>query len=97
MDLDVFRLGQQVLERPRFTCPGDWRSLDVLTGEWDAFNEILTRKDKAIQVHLGPLQTKVWDEDRALDRRLTELLADWDKNKPIGGEVNPEEATNALC
>ena len=96
-DMEVFRGSQKVLERQRYAFPDDWRHTDMVEGEWQAFNEILTRKDQAVQGHLAPLQMKVVEEDRLLERRVADLLTDWDKNKPIGGDISPDQATNTLA
>lgn len=49
----------QVLERQRFAFPEQWRYVDNLEGEWDAFMDILNRKDAQIQGQMGQLQMKV--------------------------------------
>ena len=95
-DVEVFRVGQKVLERQRYPFPDDWLHSDMVDGEWAAFNDILSRKDLSIQGQVATLQMKVVEEDRALERRINDLINDWDKNKPIGGDVNPDQATNTL-
>lgn len=45
--------GQQVLERHRFTFPTDWLYAENVSGEWNAFSEIMKRKEGSIQVGVG--------------------------------------------
>jgi dynein heavy chain 1 len=95
-ELETFRGGQKVLERQRYAFPDEWLQMDTVDGEWDAFTEILARKDQAIQGQVSTLQLKIVDEDRALERRITELLSDWERHKPVGGDTNPDQATTTL-
>lgn len=52
-DVELFRHGQKTLERQRFQFPSDWVYVDQVDGEWSAFNEILARKNNAIQEQIG--------------------------------------------
>lgn len=52
-DVELFRQGQKTLERQRFQFPNDWVYVDQVDGEWSAFNEILSRKNNAIQDQIG--------------------------------------------
>ena len=45
--------GEKTLERMRFQFPEDWLYSDQLNGEWNAFQEILRRKNDSIQGQLG--------------------------------------------
>jgi len=96
-DMNIFGAGQRLLERQRFSFPADWLYLDNLQGQWDAFLEILHRKDSLVQGQVGALQMKIVDEDRAMDRRVAELLADWDRSKPVQGDVKPDQAVQTIA
>lgn len=45
--------GEKTLERMRFQFPDEWLYYDQLNGEWNAFQEILRRKNDSIQEQLG--------------------------------------------
>lgn len=51
-NVDVFRDGQKLLERQRYQFPSNWLYSDNVDGEWSAFNDILKRKDGAIQTQV---------------------------------------------
>lgn len=51
--MKAFQEGQRALERQRYAFAPDWLHMDQLQGEWNAFNEILDRKDASIQEQLG--------------------------------------------
>ncbi|KAI8361054.1 dynein heavy chain [Mortierella sp. GBAus27b] len=95
-DVELFRQGQKTLERQRYQFPNDWLYVDQIDGEWSAFNEILTRKNTAIQDQIAGLQMKIVAEDRVVEQKISEILADWEKNKPVQGNIKPDIATNTL-
>lgn len=79
----LYRNGQRLLEKQRFQFPPSWLYIDNIEGEWGAFNDIMRRKDSAIQQQVANLQMKIVQEDRAVESRTTDLLADWEKTKPV--------------
>ncbi|KAK3828336.1 MAG: dynein heavy chain [Benniella sp.] len=95
-DVELFRQGQKTLERQRYQFPNDWLYSDQIDGEWSAFNEILTRKNNAIQDQIAGLQMKIVTEDKLVEQKISEIMADWEKNKPVQGNIKPDIATNTL-
>ena len=57
--------------------------VDNVEGEWGAFNEIVKRKESAVQTQIGTLQMQIVAEDRAVEQKTTDLLQDWEKKKPV--------------
>ena len=47
--VEVYHSGQKILERNRYQFPSNWLDVDNVDGEWSAFNDILKRKDGAMQ------------------------------------------------
>ncbi|KAM4013249.1 cytoplasmic dynein 1 heavy chain 1 [Anomaloglossus baeobatrachus] len=94
--VDLYRNGQRLLEKQRFQFPSSWLYIDNIEGEWGAFNDIMRRKDSAIQQQVANLQMKIVQEDRAVESRSIDLLTDWEKTKPVAGSLRPEEALQAL-
>ncbi|XP_012868489.1 PREDICTED: cytoplasmic dynein 1 heavy chain 1 [Dipodomys ordii] len=94
--VELYRNGQRLLEKQRFQFPPSWLYIDNIEGEWGAFNDIMRRKDSAIQQQVANLQMKIVQEDRAVESRTTDLLSDWEKTKPVTGNLRPEEALQAL-
>ncbi|GIX77251.1 dynein heavy chain, cytoplasmic [Caerostris extrusa] len=84
--VELYREGQRILERQRFQFPNSWLHIDNVEGEWSAFNEIIRRKDSAIQVQVASLQVKIVAEDKAVEARTNDVLNEWEKAKPV--EVN---------
>ncbi|KAM9294157.1 cytoplasmic dynein 1 heavy chain 1 [Gastrophryne carolinensis] len=94
--VDLYRNGQRLLEKQRFQFPSSWLYIDNIEGEWGAFNDIMRRKDSAIQQQVANLQMKIVQEDRAVESRTIDLLTDWEKTKPVAGNLRPEDALQAL-
>lgn len=97
VDVETFKTGTKILERQRYSFPSDWLQIDHLQGEWGAFQDIMARKGADVQAQLGSLQMRVVEEDRMLEQRVLNVLADWEKNKPVGGSVAPDAAVNTLA
>ncbi|KAI9105868.1 dynein heavy chain [Phlyctochytrium arcticum] len=95
-DIQSYRSSQKVLERQRFQFPNNWLYVDNVDGEWSAFNEILEKKDKVLMSQVTDLQTKVTLEDKAIGQRIRETVLEWEKTKPLQGNVDPTEAMQRL-
>lgn len=94
--VEVYREGQRILERQRFQFPNSWLHVDNIEGEWGAFNEIIKRKDSSIQTQVQSLQQKIVAEDKAVETRTSDFLADWERSKPVEGRIRPDEALQQL-
>uniref|UniRef100_UPI00358E5199 cytoplasmic dynein 1 heavy chain 1-like n=1 Tax=Myxine glutinosa TaxID=7769 RepID=UPI00358E5199 len=94
--VDTYRGGQRLLEKQRFQFPPSWLYIDNIEGEWGAFNDIMKRKDSAIQQQVANLQLKIVQEDKAVESRTSDLLNDWEKDKPVDGSLRPEQALQSL-
>lgn len=94
--LEIFKLGQLTLERQRFQFPSNWLHVDNLEGEWGAFNEIMKRRESAIQAQIASLQVRIVSQDQAVGQRTKDLLVDWEQGKPIQGSLAPVEALSTL-
>ncbi|CAH8499852.1 unnamed protein product [Heterobilharzia americana] len=94
--VELYRSGQNILYRDRFQFPSNWLDSENILGEWSAFQEILRRKETSIGSQVASLQMKVVAEDKVVESKTCELLSSWDKEKPIAGNLKPEEAVNQL-
>ncbi len=71
------------MDRQRFQFPSNWVYVDNVEGEWGAFNEIMKRKDSAVQAQVGSLQMKIVAEDKVVEQKTQDLLQEWEREKPI--------------
>ena len=51
----MYHGGQKLLERQRYQFPSSWLYVDNIEGEWGAYNEIMKRKDTAIQQQVSTI------------------------------------------
>lgn len=93
---ETFVSSEKILERQRYPFPAEWLHVEQLEGEWEAYRSILNRRDAAIAGQVSNLQLKVVNEERHLESQIAALVQDWDKNKPVAGDQNPDEAVNLL-
>ncbi len=94
--VDIYTNSQKILERQRYQFPSSWLYTDYIRGEWSAFNEILRRKDLSIQNQVASLQQKIISEEKIVENKTSELIHDWDTNKPVGGTLKPDQALKNL-
>ena len=71
------------MERQRFQFPTSWLYSDNIEGEWGAFSEIIKRKDASIQTQVASLQLKIVTEDKVVENKTTDMLSEWEKEKPV--------------
>eukprot|EP00911_Craspedida_sp_UC1_P002250 UC1_evm1s1712 len=86
----------KILERQRFSRPDDAKDIDHIESEWEAFRAILNKRYIGVQGEISGMQMKVVNEDRQIEQKIQDLVKDWDRKKPMGGDVNPDEAVNRI-
>lgn len=94
--VNLYKSGQTILMRDRFQFPNNWRDSENIQGEWSAFQEILRRKESSISTEVASLQMKIVAEDKIIEGKTAEMLNSWHKEKPIQGDMKPDEAVKAL-
>ncbi|TVY81803.1 Cytoplasmic dynein heavy chain [Lachnellula suecica] len=95
-EVDVFRQGTTTLVRQRYQFPTDWLGIDQLESEWTALNEILTRKAKIVQDQNDALRAKITAEDKVVGDKISEIINQWNEEKPVSGTIAPEVASATL-
>lgn len=95
-ELATFVSGQELLQSQRYTFPDNWLHIDRINGEWQLFNDILSRKNDVIQEQFTALQLKISAEVEAMSERISQLQQDWDSRKPIQGDLQPKTALDAI-
>ncbi|KAJ6144523.1 hypothetical protein N7470_008418 [Penicillium chermesinum] len=95
-EVDMFRQGQTTLARQRYQFPNDWLHVENVDGEWTALNELLARKGKIVQDQTDALRAKISAEDRVINEKISEVIAEWNEDKPVSGTIPPAEANATL-
>lgn len=95
-EIEIFRQGQTLLTRQRYQFASDWLFVDQVDNEWTALNEILERKLKIVSDQTDALKAKILAEDKVVSDKVGELIASWNQEKPISGNIPPHEASSTL-
>ncbi|KAH3182147.1 hypothetical protein KXW84_007123 [Aspergillus fumigatus] len=95
-EVNIFRQGQATLARQRYQFPSDWLHVENVDGEWAALNELLARKSKIVHDQTEGLRAKITAEDKVIGDKITEVIAQWNEEKPVSGTIPPEEASRTL-
>ncbi|KAL2829944.1 dynein heavy chain, N-terminal region 1-domain-containing protein, partial [Aspergillus cavernicola] len=95
-EVDLFRQGQATLVRQRYQFPSDWLHIENVDGEWAALNELLDRKSKIVNEQTEGLRAKITAEDRVINDKIAEAIAQWNEEKPVSGTIPPDEASRSL-
>jgi len=95
-EVETFRQGQTLLIRQRYQFGPDWLFVDQVDHEWTALNEILERKLKIVGDQTDALRAKILAEDKVVSDKASDLIASWNEEKPISGNIPPGEASAKL-
>ena len=95
-DSHYFERGERMLQQGRFQFPNDWLWHANVKGEWSAFEQILKRKVTVLEGEMGQLQAKILAQEKEIEQQMSRLCAEWDKQKPLKGSLDPSSAMNVL-
>ena len=95
-EIEIFRQGQTLLNRQRYQFANDWLFVDQVDHEWTALNEILDRKIQIVEDQTDALRAKILAEDKVVSEKVGDVIASWNDEKPISGNVPPNEASATL-
>ncbi|ODH44999.1 dynein heavy chain, cytoplasmic [Paracoccidioides brasiliensis] len=95
-EVELFLQGQATLTRQRYHFPGDWLHVEQVRDDWNALSELLERKSKIVQDQTDALQAKIIAEDRVISNKISEIINQWNEEKPVSGSIPPEEASRTL-
>ncbi|KAL8759989.1 MAG: hypothetical protein Q9199_000365 [Rusavskia elegans] len=95
-EIEVFRQGHTALKRLRYQFPTDWLSVKQVDDRWTELSEILGRKLKIVDDQTDALRAKTTAEDKVVGGRIVEIVQQWNDEKPISGNIPPEQAILTL-
>jgi dynein heavy chain 1 len=95
---EVTRLiaSELLLKRQRHHFRGEWMETSVVKGQYEHMEQILDRRTRAMEQQIPLLQARVVAEDKANTKRSTEVLAGWEQDKPLRGNMKPTDAVELL-
>ncbi|KAH5246879.1 dynein heavy chain [Parastagonospora nodorum] len=96
-EIVTFRQGQATLARQRYQFPSDWLQMDQIDHEWQTLTEVLERKTKIANDQADALRAKIAAEDKVVNQKIADITAEWTEDKPVAGNLPPEEASQILA
>jgi dynein heavy chain 1 len=96
-ELDQLEASERQLKRQRFNFGTEWMETTVVSGLFELVKQVLSRRIHAMEQQFPLLQARVSAEEKAAAKRATELTTDWQKDKPLRGNMPPSEALTLLA
>ncbi|CAJ1328908.1 unnamed protein product [Effrenium voratum] len=87
---------QKLLVKQRFQFPEDWMHIEQVEGEWEAFEQILARRNRILEHELPKLRSVLVQKDKQLEENITQLYAEWSSQKPVQGSLKPTDAMKVI-
>jgi dynein heavy chain 1 len=87
---------EKVLKRQRHVFRGDWVEASLVGGLLQQIEQLLSKKSTTMQEQVPLLQSRIIAEDKATSQRVMDLINDWEQNKPLMGNVTPDQAIETL-
>lgn len=88
---------EKLLKRQRHAFRGDWMEASVIVGLLQQVEQLLVKRTKTMEEQMPLLQSRITAEDKANVQRVADLVADWEQNKPLMGNITPQQALDSLA
>ncbi|KAL7555016.1 hypothetical protein ACHAWF_018608 [Thalassiosira exigua] len=87
---------EKLLRRQRHTFRGDWVEASLVGGQLQQVEQLLAKRNRTMQEQVPLLRSRIVAEDKANSQRVADLVGDWEQNKPLMGNVAPDQALETL-
>ena len=95
-EIEMFRQGQSTLVRQRYQFPNDWLHIEQIDSQWEALREILEKKSKIMDSNADAIRANLITQDKLVNERIAETIAQWNEEKPVSGTIQPDIASATL-
>lgn len=87
---------EKLLKRQRHAFRSDWVEASLVGGQLQQVEQLLAKRNRTMQEQVPLLQSRIVAEDKANAQRVSDLVNDWEQNKPLMGNITPDQAIEAL-
>ena len=87
---------EKLLKRQRHVFRSDWTEASVVMGQLQQVEQVLSKRMRTMEEQVPLLQSRIVAEDKANVQKLSELISDWEQNKPLIGNITPDQAIERL-
>jgi dynein heavy chain 1 len=95
-DIEHLVSSEKLLKKQRYAFHSDWLETSVVSGLYESLLQILERRARSMEQQIPVLQARVSAEDKTAAKQLSELLAQWEQEKPLRGNKAPSDALDIL-
>lgn len=96
MEISSLLNAERILKQQRHLFRSDWLEGSRLLGQFQHMEHVLSKRVRLMEEQMPLLQTRVIAEDKVAEKRSMELLAQWDSDKPLRGNITPSNAKEIL-
>lgn len=87
---------EKLLKRQRHAFRGDWLEASLVGGQLQQVEQLLAKRNRTMQEQVPLLQSRIVAEDKTNSQKVTDLVTDWANNKPLIGNITPDQAIETL-
>jgi dynein heavy chain 1 len=84
------------LKRQRHLFHSDWTETSVVQGQYENMEQILDKRNRAMEQQIPLLQARIVAEDKSSTKRVTDVASGWEQDKPLRGNMSPTKAMEVL-
>ena len=88
---------EKLLKRQRHVFRGDWLEASLVGGQLQQVEQLLEKRNRTMQEQVPLLRSRIDAEDKANSQRVTDLMNDWEQNKPLMGNITPDQVRGPAC
>eukprot|EP00980_Cylindrotheca_fusiformis_P017635 scaffold5529_cov117-Cylindrotheca_fusiformis.AAC.12 len=96
-EIGLLESSERLLKKQRHHFRSDWMETTVVKGQFELMQQILQRRSQTMEQQYPLLQTRISAEEKAAAKRALELITEWEKDKPLRGNMPPSEAMGVLA
>jgi dynein heavy chain 1 len=94
--INKFLSAERILKRQRHSFHSEWIEGSRLSGAYLQFEQILQKRSRTVDEQFPLLQARILSEEKVANQRTSELLENWDEEKPLRGNIVPVAALELL-
>lgn len=88
---------ERLLQAANHPLPDTWVWYSRVEGDWDQFQQLLAKRVAELEEQLPVIRTQIEGEDKALTKRVQDVAEDWERDKPLRGDMAPARALEVLA
>lgn len=88
---------EKLLKLQRHASRSDWMESSLVVGRLQQVEQLLAKRTRTMEEQMPLLQSRIVAEDKPHVQRVEDPVDDWERNKPLMGNITPEQALEDLA